>query len=89
MAFVLMTKWDDASLRIIIVPVIMGLLSVSLIAIGDGVAVGMPFFFLPAAVVMVFFWSDPVVKWSIMIPLVALYIMFRSSGERTSRSSNR
>jgi HD-GYP domain-containing protein (c-di-GMP phosphodiesterase class II) len=74
-AYVLVADWDDVSPRMIVPPVLMGLLSVSLIAIGDGVAVGMPFFFLPAAVVMVFFWSDPIVKWTIMPPLVGLYVL--------------
>ncbi|MGH2905642.1 MAG: HD-GYP domain-containing protein [Solirubrobacterales bacterium] len=74
-AYVLIADWDDISPRLIVPPVLMGLASVSLIAIGDDVAVGMPFFFLPAAVVMVFFWQDPIVKWTIMPPLVALYVL--------------
>jgi len=72
--YVLVMRWDEISPRMIIPPVLLGLVSVALIAIGDNVAVGMSFFFLPAAVVMVFFWHDPLVKWSVMLPLVAMYI---------------
>jgi HD-GYP domain-containing protein (c-di-GMP phosphodiesterase class II) len=73
--WVLVAQWDEVSPRVIIPPVLMGLAAVSLIAIGDRVAVGMPFFFLPAAVVMVFFWNDSVVKWAVMPPLAALYVL--------------
>ncbi len=74
-AWVLIAEWNEVSPRWIVPPVMMGLTSVALIAIGDGVAVGMSFFFFPAAVVMVFFWDDPLVKWSIMPPLAALYVL--------------
>ncbi|MFY9489109.1 MAG: HD-GYP domain-containing protein [Solirubrobacterales bacterium] len=74
-AMVMATPWDDVSPRWIVPCVLLGLTSVSFIAIGDGVAVGMPFFYLPAAIVMVFFWHDPLVKWTIMPPLVALYLL--------------
>ncbi|MFY9265156.1 MAG: HD-GYP domain-containing protein [Solirubrobacterales bacterium] len=74
-AVVIAIPWDDVSPRWFIPPILLGLVSVSVIAIGDGVAVGMPFLFLPAAVVMVFFWQDPVVKWTTMLPLVVLYVL--------------
>lgn len=73
--WVLIAQWNEVSPRWIVPPVLMGLASVALIAIGDGVAVGMSFFFFPAAVVMVFFWNDPLVKWSVMPPLAALYVL--------------
>lgn len=74
-AWMLIAQWNEVSPRWIIPPVLLGLGSVALIAIGDSVAVGMSFFFLPAAIVMVFFWNDPVVKWAVIPPLVALYLL--------------
>jgi hypothetical protein len=73
-AWVLLVPWDIASPRLIVGPVLMGVAAVALIAIGDSVAVGMSFLFLPAAVVMVFFWDDLIVKLAVMIPLSIVYV---------------
>ena len=73
-AWVLIVRWDTASPRLIIPAVLMGIFSVALIAIGDDVRVGMSFFFFPAAIVMVFFWHDALVKWTVLPPLIALYL---------------
>lgn len=73
-AVIMALPWSRMSARWIVPFVWVGLAVVSMIAIGDDVAVGMGFFFLPAAVVMVFFWSDPLVKWAIMGPLVAVFV---------------
>jgi putative nucleotidyltransferase with HDIG domain len=70
----LIVDWDHSSPRLIIGPVLMGVASVALVAIGDNVAVGMCFLFLPAAVVMVFFWDDMVTKLAVMIPLTIVYV---------------
>jgi len=73
-AWVLIVRWDRSSPRLIIGPVLLGIASVALVGIGDGVSVGLSFLFLPAAVVMVFFWNDPLVKYSTMVPLTVLYV---------------
>ncbi|MFT4048322.1 MAG: HD-GYP domain-containing protein [Solirubrobacterales bacterium] len=74
-AIVLLVPWDFVSPRLIVIPVLLGVAAVSLIVIGDGVAVGMSFLFLPAALVMVFFWNDLVVKLAVMIPLSIVYVV--------------
>jgi HD-GYP domain-containing protein (c-di-GMP phosphodiesterase class II) len=73
-AWVLVVNWDDSSPRLIIGPVLLGIASVALVGIGDNVMVGMSFLFLPAAVVMVFFWDDFIVKLAIMVPLTIVYV---------------
>ncbi len=73
-AWVLVIRWDNADPRLIIPPVLMGVAAVAFIVIGDGVKVGMSFLFLPAAVVMVFFWDDLIVKLAVMLPLSIVYV---------------
>ncbi|MBI5309627.1 MAG: HD-GYP domain-containing protein [Actinobacteria bacterium] len=65
---------DRVSPRWIILPLMFGLASVSLIAMGDEVDVGMGFMFLPAAVMMIFFWHDAPAKWFVMAVVAALYV---------------
>ncbi len=73
-AWVLMVRWDRSSPRMIVPPILMGVVAVALIASGDGVAVGLSFLFLPAAVVMIFFWNDLLVKLAVMVPLSIVYV---------------
>jgi HD-GYP domain-containing protein (c-di-GMP phosphodiesterase class II) len=73
-AIVLVLRWDRVSPRWIVGPILLGVVAVALIAIGDGVAVGMSFLFLPAAVMTVFFWRDRYVKLAVLVPLTAIYI---------------
>ncbi|MBJ7355037.1 MAG: HD-GYP domain-containing protein [Thermoleophilaceae bacterium] len=73
-AWVLIVRWDRSSPRLIIGPVLLGVASVALVGIGDSVSVGLSFLFLPAAVVMVFFWDDLLVKVAVMLPLTITYI---------------
>lgn len=73
-AWVLIVRWDRSSPRLIIGPVLLGVASVALVGIGDDVSVGLSFLFLPAAVVMVFFWDDLLVKAAVMIPLTITYV---------------
>jgi HD-GYP domain-containing protein (c-di-GMP phosphodiesterase class II) len=54
--------------------VLLGVASVALVGIGDNVSVGLSFLFLPAAVVMVFFWDDLFVKVAVMLPLTIAYV---------------
>lgn len=73
-AWVLIVRWDRSSPRMIVPPILLGIASVALVGIGDGVAVGLSFLFLPAAVVMIFFWDDLLVKLAVMIPLSIVYV---------------
>jgi HD-GYP domain-containing protein (c-di-GMP phosphodiesterase class II) len=73
-AWVLIVRWDRSSPRLIIGPVLLGVASVALVGIGDRVNVGLSFLFLPAAVVMVFFWDDLLVKVAVMLPLTIAYV---------------
>jgi HD-GYP domain-containing protein (c-di-GMP phosphodiesterase class II) len=73
-AWVLIVRWDRSSPRLIIGPVLLGVASVALVGIGDHVSVGLSFLFLPAAVVMVFFWDDLFVKVTVMLPLTIAYV---------------
>lgn len=67
--------WKRVSARWIVLPVMLGMTAVTLISVGDGIALGMPFFFLPAAVLMVLFWNDALIKWLVFTPLVATYLI--------------
>jgi HD-GYP domain-containing protein (c-di-GMP phosphodiesterase class II) len=60
--------------RTLIPPVALGIAALTLIVIGDGVEVGMSFLFLPAALVMVFYWDDLPVKLAVMLPVCALLV---------------
>jgi hypothetical protein len=73
-AWVLIVRWDRSSPRLIVGPVLLGVASVALVGIGDHVSVGLSFLFLPAAVVMVFFWDDMLVKMAVMVPLTITYV---------------
>ncbi len=66
--------FDRISERWILGPLALGLAAVSLVAIGDEVATGVPFFFLPAAVMMVFFWHDNMLKTIVMVMIAVLYV---------------
>lgn len=66
--------FDRISPRWIILPLMLGLASVSLIAMGDEVDVGVPFMFFPAAVMMIFFWHDAPAKWFVMAVIAVLYV---------------
>lgn len=70
----LLIPFARLSPRWIILPLMLGLASVSLIAMGDDVAIGMPFMFLPAAVMSIFFWHDAPAKWFVLVSIAALYI---------------
>lgn len=71
---VMALPFDRISERWILGPLLLGLGAVSLISVGDDVAIGVSFFFLPAAVMMVFFWHDNVIKALVMTPLAMLYV---------------
>ncbi|MGK2878272.1 MAG: HD-GYP domain-containing protein [Solirubrobacterales bacterium] len=73
-AWVLIVRWERSSPRLIVGPVLMGVAAVALVGIGDNVMVGLSFLFLPAAVVMVFFWDDFAVKLAVMLPLTVAYV---------------
>ena len=73
-AWVLLVRWDSMSPRMIVGPVLLGVAAVALIVVGDGLVVGMSFLFLPAAVVMILFWDDFVVKVAVMVPLTIAFI---------------
>jgi HD-GYP domain-containing protein (c-di-GMP phosphodiesterase class II) len=74
MAWVLAIDWEKADPRLMIPPVLIGVVSVGLIVVGDGVAVGMSFLFLPACVVTVFFWNDLAMKLVVLIPLSIAFV---------------
>lgn len=74
-AWILLVRWETASPRLIALPLLLGIAAVVMIVIGDGVAVGMSFLFIPAAVVMIFFWRDPLVKFLVMVPLAAAFVI--------------
>lgn len=71
----MLMPFDRISPRWIILPLMLGLASVSLIAMGDEVAIGMPFMFLPAAVMTIFFWHDAPAKWFVIVSISALYVV--------------
>lgn len=60
--------------RWILLPLACGIAAVTFIAIGDEAAVGVSYLFLPAAVVMVFFWHDVLTKSVVLASVSALYI---------------
>ncbi len=73
--FVLLIPWDRVNARWLIVPALLGIAAVALIAIGDDVAIGMSFLFLPAAVLMVFYWDDLLARVAVMLPICVLYLL--------------
>lgn len=70
----MLIPFQRMSPRWIMLPLMLGLASVSLIAMGDDVAIGMPFMFLPAAVMTIFFWHDAFAKWIVIAVVSALYL---------------
>ncbi|MBJ7459089.1 MAG: HD-GYP domain-containing protein [Thermoleophilaceae bacterium] len=73
-AWVLIVRWERSSPRMIVGPVLLGVAAVAMVGIGDNVMVGLSFLFLPAAVVMVFYWNDVAVQLAIMVPLTVTYV---------------
>lgn len=74
--WVVLPSWDKEEIdwRMVVPPALLGTLAVGLIGIGDEVEVGLSFLFLPAAVVMVFFWDSRAVQFAVMVPLSIIYI---------------
>lgn len=74
--WVVVPDWSGSALdwRMIVPPALMGTVAVGLIGIGDDVDVGLSFLFLPAAMVMVFFWDNRTAKLGVMIPLSLVYL---------------
>lgn len=75
--------FDRVSERWILIPFTLGLAAVVAIAVGDKAVLGVSFFFLPAAVMMVFFWDDLVTAVPAMLMICVLYVAVPAiSGDR-------